>query len=192
MSRLQISSGFAAAMLFAAWLDSDLALWLLAGILIHEMGHLVALWLCQIPVRSIRFQAWGVIMDTAEASYGKELLCAMAGPAASVLLGLCLLRLCPRGAIVSFLLASVNLLPLFPLDGGRGLRCLLMMLLPYDTANHILRLTTFCTCGGLMLLACWAAAELQAGLWPIFAVLFLLCRAGSYSLSAIAPGTKVC
>ncbi len=192
MKRLQINPGFAAAMLFAAWLDTEIALWLLGGILFHELGHWVALKLCRVTVHGVRFQAWGVVMDTEETTYGRELICAMAGPAASLLLGLCLMRLWPRGAVISFLLAAINLLPLFPLDGGRALRCLLMLLLPYGTACQFLRLFTFCTCGGLMLLACWASTEFQAGLWPIFAALFLLCRAGHHSLTTIAAGGKIC
>lgn len=178
MKRLQISPGFLASMLFLAWLNLNLCQWVLLGIVCHELGHLVMLKLCRVPVSAIRFRAWGVVLVTEETSYFKELLCALAGPAASLLLGAALLNTFPHCAVISFLLAAVNLLPLYPLDGGRSLRCLLLMALPPETGERILKGTSVFTCCLLMLLACWVSILRQAGLWPIFAALLLLCRIG--------------
>lgn len=192
MKRLQISPGFPASMLFLAWLNLNLCQWVLIGILCHELGHLLVLRLCRVPVLAVRFQAWGIVLVTEETSYLKELLCALAGPAASVLLGLVLFRTYSHCAVVSFVLGVVNLLPLYPLDGGRILRCLLMMLLKPDTADRLLKAITVVTCCGLMLLACWVSILWQAGLWPIFAALLLLCRVGERSLQVLfAPRGKI-
>ena len=60
-------------------------------------------------------------------SPGRELICILAGPAASLLL-LCLARIFPRVAICGLIQGCYNLLPIAPLDGGRALHCLLSLL----------------------------------------------------------------
>lgn len=192
MKRLQISPGFFASLFFLAWLSLDLCRWVLLGILCHEAGHLLLLILCRVPVQGIRFRAWGAVLLTEETSYQKELLCALAGPAASIALGAALMRSFPHCAVISFLFAAVNLLPLYPLDGGRALRCLLLLLLSQETAERILKGITILTCCALMVLACWVSILRQAGLLPIFAALLLLCRAGEQSLQVLfAPRGKI-
>ncbi len=182
MKRLQISPGFPASMLFLAWLSLDLCRWVLIGIVCHELGHLIALKLCRVPICAVRLRAWGVVLVTQETSYFKELLCALAGPAASIVLGVALLRSFSHCAVISFLLAAVNLLPLYPLDGGRALRCLLLMVLPPETGERVLKIVTIAVCSLMMLLACWVSILRQAGLLPIFAALLLLCRVGEQSI----------
>ena len=89
------------------------------------------------------------------------------------------LRILPVFALVSLALAAVNLLPLYPMDGGRILRASLLSRLPPERAGRFLRLCVYLTCTTLMVGACWLTAARQAGLWPIFAALVLLCRAGN-------------
>ena len=90
-----------------------------------------------------------------------------------------LLRPWPLFALVSFGLAAVNLLPVYPLDGGRALRAVLYSHLDETKARKILRGALWVTLTTLMLLACWLTVSCQAGLWPIFVALVLLCRAGN-------------
>lgn len=81
--------------------------------------------------------------------------------------------------MVSTLLGAVNLLPVFPLDGGRILKSALLLHLEQSKVDRILRFTTSAVCCLLMICACWAAAELQAGLWPVFSALVILWRVGN-------------
>lgn len=159
-----------------AWLDHLFCLRFLLCMLCHELGHLLALKLCRVRVERIRLTAAGAVIGTSCLSYKTELLCAAAGPLAGIVLGLSLIRVLPQTAVVSFLLSLVNLLPVFPLDGGRLLRAGLSLCCTEKNVTATMRIVTAIVCSVLMLLACWGAVCLQMGLWPIFAALVLLCR----------------
>ena len=62
-------------------------------------------------------------MDAAPLPVGAELVCVLAGPAASLLL-LLLVRPFPRLALCGFVQGVYNLLPLGRLDGARAVACL--------------------------------------------------------------------
>lgn len=179
MSRpIEISFGFCAAVCTLGWLNAPLTYWLLLCIAVHESGHLAALRLAGAPVLGFRLSLRGAVIRTGLMSYGQEAVCAAAGPAASLLLGAGLLRAVPEAGLLSLGLATVNLLPLYPLDGGRILAAVLLRTAPRQ-AYAVLSRVSFVVCVLLMLLACWGTAALQMGLWPIFVALILLCRAGN-------------
>lgn len=109
-----------------------LSLWLLivpvqwvaaamASAWVHEAGHLIALWMCGIRVWDMEIDAFGARIRTAPLMPKEELFCALAGPFAGVLI--CLFWcVAPRMAICAALQTVFNLLPVYPLDGGRALR----------------------------------------------------------------------
>lgn len=117
------------------------SLLLFISVLLHELGHSVAAIRKGIPVQGITlFIFGGVAQITKEpARAGTELLVALAGPAVSFTLAFlfALLWLAAKGvsqplaALSSYLayingsLALFNLIPGFPLDGGRVLRAIL-------------------------------------------------------------------
>ena len=98
--------------------------WLLSAMLaalFHELCHLLALALMGIPVHGIGIGSRGSRIHTPPLDPKRELVCAAAGPLGSLFL-LLFLRQIPRIAICAAFQGLYNLLPLYPLDGGRILR----------------------------------------------------------------------
>lgn len=144
----------------------------------------------KIPTGEITIGLGGAVIRTGWMDEKRELHCAAAGPLTSVVLGLAFLRIKPELAIVSLLLAAVNLLPLYPLDGGRMLRAWLLLHSSGEKAIKIIRVTSLLVACGLMVLACWVTICLQSGIWPIFAALVLLWRAGDEEKQLLFLGTE--
>jgi Zn-dependent protease len=115
------------------------AIMLFASVLLHELGHSVVALRFKVPVRSITlFIFGGVAQIGAESpSANAEFLIAIAGPIVSLALAVLfsvaqpvvagiqpLWGLAKYLAYINFALAIFNLIPGFPLDGGRVFRAL--------------------------------------------------------------------
>lgn len=106
--------------------------WVLAWIMavaVHEFGHYLTLKLCRVPVYAIEIAPTGVKMATGELRGREALLCALAGPIFGFSLTL-FAKFIPCTAFCGFLQGMFNLLPIYPLDGGRALRAVLQKLCP--------------------------------------------------------------
>lgn len=188
--RVRITAGFCALISILGWISPVLCVFFLIGILVHELGHLMALKLCRVSVDALELRCCGAMIRTAWMDCRRELICALAGPVCSLVFGVAVLRSVPELGLISLGLTVVNLLPLYPMDGGRILRAALMSRCREETAERIVHWTMMGTCLLLMVLACWGAAVLQAGLWPIFAALVLLWRADGKEKQLLFSGTE--
>lgn len=153
--------------------------WLIAAVFaaaFHELCHIILIWFCGGQIWEIRIGIGGAVIETEPLSGGKELVCALAGPVGSLLL-LSLFRWFPRIALCAGVQGLFNLLPLFPLDGGRVLRCTAERLLPKKIAAIFCKFTEGATIGSIFLLAILAAVWYQLGLLPVIVAGSLLLKA---------------
>ena len=150
--------------------------WLVAALAaagIHELCHYLAVMAAGGRVLTLRIGPGGAVMETEPMSRGSELLCALAGPAGSLLLA-GLFRFFPCTALCALAQGVFNLLPVYPLDGGRALRCALEGLGP-KRAERGSRLVEFGTLGMLGILGI-AAIWRHLGYFPLIAALLLAIR----------------
>ncbi len=157
-----------AAMLLVLPLQWVLAVALAA--LVHELCHALAVFLCGRRVDGIMLGARGAEMAVDGLTPGKELFCALAGPIGSLLL-LFLARRFPRLAICGAFHGIYNLLPVYPLDGGRALRCL-GALLP-GNGSKLIWLAEQGSLWLLTALAAYAFLRLKIGILPGVLVAYL-------------------
>ena len=176
---------------------------LFVSILIHELAHSFVAIKHGIKVKSIRLLIFGGIAEiTSEPKNGRhEFLIALAGPATSMALGVffltisgilySLMKVTPPVIIALWLgmgnimLAIFNLIPGFPLDGGRILRAFL-----WDRWGDLTRATTVVSRignGFALFLIIFGAMQFLitqsyiSGLWLIFIGLFMKqSNVGSY------------
>ena len=133
------------------------AVGLFAGVVLHELGHSLVAIRYGYPIDSITLWLFGGIAQLTEMpeDWKEELAIAVAGPIVSVALGVlsyaafvvipstqtvvleALRFVFAYLALMNVALAIFNMLPGFPMDGGRVLRALLARRRPYARATQI-------------------------------------------------------
>ena len=174
--RLDLTPGFPASLAAVWYFDSCGIFWpFLAAMTVHELAHAAVLLLLGGRIESVRLSFAQVELRTGLLSDRSELWSTAAGPGINLLCGWLFRRWMPAFAAVSLLLALFNLLPVWPLDGGRLLRTLLRM--RWGAAGVDASQTLGLLFGlGLLAGAVFAARRWDAGVWPAVTAGALLVR----------------
>lgn len=174
------------ACILAAFLLLTLPLrWLMAAVFaagVHEICHVLAVRLCGGRIFRIQIGPAGAALETDSLSFPREMLCALAGPAGSLLL-LFLGKWFPEAAICGAVQGIYNLLPVYPLDGGRALRCFLGMVLPGKEGERVALLTGRVVSAVLLGILAYLLIRLHAWFLTAFLLAVLL---GGAALRKIA------
>ena len=127
----------------------------------HEFCHYAAIRLCGARPMSWRIGSGGMEMAISGLPQWQELVCALAGPLGGFLT-LAVMRFFPRFVFCCVAHGIYNLLPVYPLDGGRVLRCTGSLLLGVRGERIANALSAACVFG-LVILGGYVAAGWKMG-----------------------------
>ena len=145
--------------------------WLVAAS-IHEIFHIITLRISGYSFRRLNIGAYGAGIEADLESNLKMALCALAGPISGFFL-LPFIHIIPRVVICGLLQSLCNLIPIYPLDGGRIITGIIFTLFKKETATKIgaiieksVRITIFAT-------VCYGVIRFKLGIFPRF-ILYIL------------------
>ena len=146
----------------------------LISVALHEGGHLLAILILKEKVYRFKGELGNFTLYTAPLSYSRELMVASMGPAVNLLLFFAIPS--PMFRLINGILLCYNMLPFYPLDGGRILRSTLRSLLPLWISDKAEKAVGFLTYGCMIMGSIYLTLRLHSGLWPIMFCIFILYR----------------
>lgn len=156
----------------------------------HELCHYGALKLSGCKVFRIQIDVNGAVMDTDLLSCSQEILCALAGPLGGLSL-LLIARWCPRIAICACFQSVYNLIPLFPLDGGRVVSCIVDKMFSEEQGKTVKVILENTVLSAFFLLGGYAAFVLKLGMLPVLFAVILIVKNKIVKISCKQPALGV-
>lgn len=140
-----------------------------AASLLHELAHILILFIFHIKISGISVRASGFVINTPPMSNKEETLCAFSGPLVSLLLVL-FFRYYPLFSLCGLIQFIANMLPIGQRDGARGLCCICIKLLGERTGERVFVIIQQVVRGSLFCVIVVASLYTRIWLILLFAV----------------------
>ncbi|MBP3413086.1 MAG: hypothetical protein J6K89_07465 [Oscillospiraceae bacterium] len=177
--KIDVSTGFLAFICAYAFFDPlNSFVVFVFSVVCHELAHIAVAVVLKKKVYEIFVGINGCQIRMDPMDYKQELLVAVAGPFANFILFMIGARLDPLLCLTNLVLLGYNLLPIYPLDGGRILRGILRIMIPITWAELVEKLCVLGCFSVIVYFAVYLCCVLHAGLWPVLLCGFLIYRLG--------------
>ena len=119
---------------------------------LHELGHITAARICNIPLKELKLSIFGASLTSSPmlCSFKNEIILCISGPMVNLISVFIFSPFLKSNngfaslfIITSLFLGILNLLPIYEFDGGRILYCLLSLHLPLKTVTNIVKTVSF-------------------------------------------------
>lgn len=147
--------------------------WIVAAAIaaaLHELGHCGALRLFGGSLHRIKIGISGAVLEASGLTPGAEIICLLAGPLAG-LFPLMVARIFPTIAICGLVQSAYNLLPVYPLDGGKILR---LFILTHGGTDKLFCVIEYFVIVLLLLLCAYIQLRFRCSLFLLFGVFLLI------------------
>lgn len=174
-------------LIFALWILILPLRWLMGAVIaaiFHELCHIGAVHICGGRISGFGADHRGALLESEEMTPPRQLICTLAGPVGGLML-LLLVKWAPVLAICALFHSAYNLLPIYPLDGGRAVRTALRILFPPQIAQRIANAIEWMCIAAVFGIACFAAFSLKWGIMPVILAVYLILRKNSLQSEAI-------
>ncbi len=173
---------------------------------IHELGHSLVAEKLGYRLKNVVLMPYGALVsgDMSGMSLSEECLVVIAGPLVNFLLGMLILGVwwvfpetypyLELAATANFALAAVNLIPAFPLDGGRLLLCGLSKIMPRSRAVKIAKIIGYLfsvVLLGVFIYSCFTTVNFSALFFAVFLFLGAADKSAADSYIRICDGMSV-
>lgn len=148
--------------------------WFVASVF-HELCHILLISLLKYRIYSIKASISGIIMRTENMKHVHEMIVALAGPIGSMCL-LFFARFIPTIALCAMFQSSYNLVPVYPFDGGRALRCFLLSVFPYRNGEKVFTTIENIFLILLSFITVYFIMRFNVGLFPVLMLLSVLIK----------------
>ena len=149
-----------------------MAYWLIS-VLVHEFFHYIAIIILGGHIYQLNISIFGMKMDTSPLSNNQEIICAIAGPLGGLLLCFLTITHFPLLGLLSLAHSVYNMIPLFPLDGGRVLHGLIRFTGHKKHKRLITRIDKFVSVA-LLVTAGYCTFRLSLGFLPIIIAISMI------------------
>ncbi len=139
------------------------------AVFIHEAAHIIAIHLCGGEIDRVEVRAFGIRVNVPELkymSYKREIIIAAMGPIAGIITAIIALLaadVCKSDSLLYFaginiIISGINLLPVYPLDGGRVILSSMLMFFSVRASYAVSYVLTIISVGVLFGLCAVLAA----------------------------------